>query len=1153
MLMGQTTKTEAEIEKEKPDETAIGRGETEISEPTSPPRMEEQSSTLPKLATIKAILISIEAPPQVWPKEALKAILRRYERMPRNGWDLLHRTYTEKFATEISLFEFKRQAESAVVTSNGRKCSRQIFTEEKNKRQKSIKDFIEENTLSDLKLYTKVRDQFRKELAGIKTMKVEDVPRTKKIYSESQDVLVLDLLNQAIGEVIQTNPIKSWNDIAHMFQAAQLAYQAVNFKQREKSNWKENIMNKVHSASNSLEILIKARDSSLLPGEELSKGRKIMRQLGLILERKDDVVDAISRLTEKAALYQRKLDTHSKRKEFGQANRKYELQRSQFYRDLGGGDGKTLVDIEEEKVITFWSSMWNSTESESKDYSEYLREVVPDDTTSLDYFPSYSEYIDIIKFLPSWKAAGCDGIFNFFIKKCTSLHSSMYLLTRDTCMGKELNEDWFFKGITYLLPKGIPMQGSDFRPITCMSNLYKLTTKCVTKVMQLIVERRGLLSENQLGTVRQVQGAKEQAIINLAINKASGNNLKTTWIDVKKAFDSVDHSYLIECIKMLNFPPWIYPFLKSTISKWKIDIKLNNKTILEKSIQKGILQGDSLSPLLFVLCMDPLSRKLNSVYPKIAIKMETEQYVSNHLLFIDDLKLYSEKEDIMKKMCDETEKFFCVVGLERNRAKSATNCDACESIAMPLNANEGYKYLGILENRRSEVAKETYEKMQAEIFKRVESVCRSCLNGKNTIKAINEYALSVINYYIGAIPMEHDDYLKIDEGVRKILVKHKVHLQPANTERLYLPRKELGRGLGNIVHRSERMELQLFNLLNDSKSTSLRRAAILKVMQDENASTALIVPYLKIRYNMEQEVTMKALEEAQKSFLYSEIKNKTRHEKLYRAKSNEMVDFETSALWLTRGNISAKDEAHLCYLQDRNLFGGAPGICPHCKERPKSVDHLATQCNRMLGHDYTRRHNEVVKCIHLFLCNKYGIKRSKRLRTHSVQEISANADVEIRVDTTVATSTKISANRPDLIIHDKKKKEIIFIEVGITSQDQLTIVENEKRRKYDVLANEMGAMHNCRTRIIPYVITWDGIVTKFHKSYAKEIGLTTKIESYIQFIVLKKTLESISFSYRRDGEETEQDMLEIVSVLAKESDCNLPEVNVSVKAEISEQ
>ena len=91
----------------------------------------------------------------------------------------------------------------------------------------------------------------------------------------------------------------------------------------------------------------------------------------------------------------------------------------------------------------------------------------------------------------------------------------------------------------------------------------------------------------------------------------------------------------------------------------------------------------------------------------------------------------------------------------------------------------------------------------------------------------------------------------------------------------------------------------------------------------------------------------------------------------------------------------------------------------------------------------------------------------------------------------------------------------------------------------------MGAMHNCKTRIIPYVLTWDGIVTKFHKSYTKEIGLTAKIESYIQFVILKKTLESISFSYRRDGEENVQDNLE-VEVLTRERDCSLPEVKVSV-------
>ena len=82
---------------------------------------------------------------------------------------------------------------------------------------------------------------------------------------------------------------------------------------------------------------------------------------------------------------------------------------------------------------------------------------------------------------------------------------------------------------------------------------------------------------------------------------------------------------------MLNLPPWISPFLESTIKRWKIDIKLNNKTILEKKIDREILQGDSLSPLLFVLCMDSLSRKLNTIYPKVVIKTEAENYVTNHL------------------------------------------------------------------------------------------------------------------------------------------------------------------------------------------------------------------------------------------------------------------------------------------------------------------------------------------------------------------------------------------------------------------------------------------------------------------------------------------------------------------------------------------
>ncbi|VDN04039.1 unnamed protein product [Thelazia callipaeda] len=65
--------------------------------------------------------------------------------------------------------------------------------------------------------------------------------------------------------------------------------------------------------------------------------------------------------------------------------------------------------------------------------------------------------------------------------------------------------------------KRCPKQ-SDFRPITCMLNLYKLTTKCVAGVIQLGTTTRKLLGDNQLGTVGKVQGAKEQALLKLAVS-----------------------------------------------------------------------------------------------------------------------------------------------------------------------------------------------------------------------------------------------------------------------------------------------------------------------------------------------------------------------------------------------------------------------------------------------------------------------------------------------------------------------------------------------------------------------------------------------------------------------------------------------------------
>ncbi|TBU17660.1 hypothetical protein CWI38_0272p0040 [Hamiltosporidium tvaerminnensis] len=123
-------------------------------------------------------------------------------------------------------------------------------------------------------------------------------------------------------------------------------------------------------------------------------------------------------------------------------------------------------------------------------------------------------------------------------------------------------------------------------------------------------------------------------------------------------------------------------------------------------------------------------------------------------------------------------------------------------------------------------------------------------------------------------------------------------------------------------------------------------------------------------------------------------------------------------------------------------------------------------------------HKVLIQCIHLLLLNRYKFKSSKQIRSHSVQEF--------------------------LIMSDKND---VKIRLGITSQDSLQIVEIETLRKYNLLANEL--------EIIPYVMTWDGIMTKYHRTNVKRLQILMNIEAYIQSIVHKKTVETISFDRRR--------------------------------------
>ena len=67
-------------------------------------------------------------------------------------------------------------------------------------------------------------------------------------------------------------------------------------------------------------------------------------------------------------------------------------------------------------------------------------------------------------------------------------------------------------------------------------------------------------------------------------------------------------------------------------------------------------------------------------------------------------------------------------------------------------------------------------------------------------------------------------------------------------------------------------------------------------------------------------------------------------------------------------------------------------------------------------------------------------------------------------------------------------------------------------------------------------MTWDGVVARYHSSYIKEMDIPTRVEAYIQYKVLKKTLESVSFDRRHGHDEQFGEEIEAIGKLIKDTD-----------------
>ena len=104
----------------------------------------------------------------------------------------------------------------------------------------------------------------------------------------------------------------------------------------------------------------------------------------------------------------------------------------------------------------------------------------------------------------------------------------------------------------------------------------------------------------------------------------------------------VPNSWFKKCIIMFGVVENMQKVLGNSIKKWKTELTSGGQNLVTVRIRRGIFQGDSLSPLLFVLALTPMSLVLREV--KSGYQLGDLQGKVSRLLFMDDRKLCGQNE-----------------------------------------------------------------------------------------------------------------------------------------------------------------------------------------------------------------------------------------------------------------------------------------------------------------------------------------------------------------------------------------------------------------------------------------------------------------------------------------------------------------------------
>ncbi|XP_037930235.1 uncharacterized protein LOC119664965 [Teleopsis dalmanni] len=818
---------------------------------------------------------------------------------------------------------------------------------------------------------------------------------------------------------------------------------------------------------------------------------------------------------------QRKYKLSNQRRE---NNRLFNNNEKQFYRKIRS-NANTSDDVYPSKnsAENYWSSLWSNTQkhNESALWIEKEKEKYQEKKMSTCLI-TCDQVKRIIAKTHNWKSPGPDHIQNFWFKRFTAVHQKLTELLNECLQNPATFPIIFTKGKTYLMAKNNGFKGNpaNGRPITCLPTIYKILTACIGDLINTYLTQNDIMCVEQKGCKKHAKGCKEQLIIDQIILEQAAKknrNLHMCFIDYMKAFDSIPHSWLIEVLNIYGIHSTIVNFLEHNMTRWRTNIEMftQNGVIRtdEISIRQGIFQGDCLSALWFCMALNPLSNLLRNAKYGFKIKGNSRECKINHLMYMDDLKIYASTRETLDKLIKIVEDFSNDIrmkfGIEKCRKISIVrgkivkfeNFEQNESIIKDMEEDELYKYLGVSQSRRI-AHKAVKDKVYSEFKGRIHKIAKTNLQGKSLIKAINTFAIPILTYCFGIIQWTTTEIQAMQRKIRTMLTEYKFHHPKSCCERMTMPRKEGGRGLIDLqeLHDNQIISMREYFLKNAENDI------LFKILTEADKHYTPL--------NLEGTFERKAQDRQCKEQAWA---IKPLHGRYYRSTNADNVDKIMSHKWLTCGTLFAETEAFMIAIQDQviptrnycKFIMSDPSLisdkCRQCGEQTETVDHILAGCTCLAQREYTKRHNNVVNILHKQICNKYRLidRENVPYYKYTPQAVYDNPDVKIYYDRTIYSDHTRLHNRPDITIVDKRRREGLFIDVAIPMTKNMDRTYFEKCSRYAELAVETKRNWNLnKIEILPIIISAEGVTPKSLLSHIRRLELNQRIIDDIQKSVI---------------------------------------------------